>query len=59
LRTETQAQLVKGKHTSHLLHLVLSLLTAGLWIPVSILVALVGGEKQKLLAVDEYGTVSA
>jgi hypothetical protein len=56
-RTENQAQLVKGKHTSHLLHLVLSLITLGIWIPIWILVSLLGGQKQKFLSVDEYGTV--
>lgn len=49
-RSETQAQLVKGKPTSHLLHLVLSLLTVGLWIPVWILVTLAAGEKTKLIS---------
>lgn len=58
-RTETQAQLVSGKPVSHVLHLLLSLITLGLWIPIWILVALVCGEKYKLLRVDEYGTVRA
>jgi hypothetical protein len=54
----TQAQLVKGKHTSHLLHFFLGLFTLGLWwITVWPAVTLLGGQKQKFLTVDEYGNV--
>ena len=56
-RTETQAQMVFGRPPSHVLHLLLSLITVGLWIPVWILVGLFGGEKTQLLKVDEFGTV--
>jgi hypothetical protein len=51
----TQAQLVKGKNHSHLLHLILTLLTLGVWLLVWIPLALFGGEKHKLIAVNEYG----
>jgi cytochrome b561 len=54
----TQAQLVSGKPTSHLLHLVLTLITLGIWAIVWILVAIFGGEKQRFVSVDEWGTVS-
>lgn len=55
--TGTQASLVKGKPTSHLLHVVLSLLTLGLWIPVWIAVAVLAGENTKVLTVDERGNI--
>ncbi len=56
-RTATQASLIKGKPTSHLLHLILSLITFGLWIPVWILVAILSGQKTAVITVDEHGLV--
>ena len=56
-QTQNTAQLAKGKPTSHLLHLVISVLTLGLWIPVWIAVSLFTGEKHRLIIVDEYGGV--
>ena len=56
-QTQTQAQLVKGKPTNHLLHLILSLVTLGIWIPVWIAVAIFAGEKQKFVQVDTMGRV--
>lgn len=57
-QTSTQAQLVKGKPTNHLLHLILSLVTLGLWVPVWIGVAIFAGQKQRFCSVDEYGRVT-
>ncbi|MBP7988850.1 hypothetical protein [Candidatus Neomicrothrix sp.] len=57
-QTDFQAVVVKGKRPSHLLHLILSLVTLGIWIPVWILVAIFGGEKRKVLMVDAWGNVS-
>lgn len=57
-QTPTQAQLVKGKPTSHVLHLILTIFTAGLWALVWIGLAIFAGEKQKFVSVDEYGRVS-
>lgn len=57
-QTETQAQLVRGKPTNHLLHLILSLVTLGIWIPVWIGVAIFSGEKRRFVNVDAYGRVS-
>ena len=56
-QTATQAQLLKGKPTNHILHLILTLLTLGLWAIVWILMVIFGGEKQELVTVDEYGRV--
>ena len=60
-----QAQLIakRADHkTSHLLHLVLSIITAGLWIPVWILVAVIhslgrGGIDRKLNSGEPDGGV--
>jgi hypothetical protein len=49
-RTTTSAVLVKGKPVNHVLHLLLSLVTVGLWIPVWILLTIAGGEKRKRIA---------
>lgn len=57
-QTGSQAQLKKGKPTSHLLHLILSLVTLGIWLPVWIAVAIFAGEKHKMVSVDEYGRVT-
>src|SRR5688500_4300357 len=56
-RTVTQAQLVNGKSVNHILHLLLTLLTLGLWVFVWIGLAIFGGERQRLLTVDEFGIV--
>lgn len=56
--TETDAQLVKGHPTRHLLHLILTFCTFGLWMPVWILVAIMTGEKRRTLVVDDFGTVA-
>lgn len=56
-QTPTAVRLQKGHPTSHLLHLVLSVLTMGLWIPVWIFMAVVAGEKNKTLYLDKNGNV--
>ena len=48
-RTSTQAVMVKGRRPNHLLHLILTLLTLGLWAVVWILVAAFGGEKRMVI----------
>lgn len=48
-RSPTQAVVVKGRRTNHLLHLILTLVTLGVWAIVWILIAIFGGEKRKVL----------
>lgn len=57
-QTSTQAQLVTGRRVSHILHLILTVLTGGLWAIVWIIVAARGGEQHQFVVVDEYGNVS-
>lgn len=57
-QTTSQAQLVKGHRTNHVLHLILTLVTLGIWAIVWILMAIFGGEKHKLVSVNEHGAVS-
>ena len=56
-QTQTQASLVKGKDTNHVLHLILSVITLGLWIPVWIVVTIAAGKKTRLVTVNEQGSV--
>jgi hypothetical protein len=58
-QTVTQAQLVKGHRTNHVLHLILTIITLGIWAIVWLLMAIFGGEKYRFVSVDEYGNVSA
>lgn len=56
-QTDTTAQLEKGSKTSHGLHIFLSIITLGLWIPVWAIIAITTGRKQRYVEVDEYGNV--
>lgn len=48
--------MVAGKRPNHILHLLLSVITLGLWIPVWICVAAFGGEKRVMISEDADGT---
>ena len=50
VQTAEVTQLTKGHPVNHILHLLLSVFTLGLWLPVWLLVALVRGEKRKVIA---------
>lgn len=52
-----QAILVRGRPVSHLFHLVASVLTMGLWLPIWGLVAISGGERREMVTVDRFGNV--
>ena len=54
-RSDFQAVVVKGHRPNHVLHLILSVLTAGLWLFVWLGVVAFGGEKRLLVTVDEFG----
>ena len=53
-----QAVLIKGRRVNHILHLILTLVTAGLWAVVWIILVIVGGEKRHIVRVDEFGNVT-
>ena len=57
-RSDYQAVLVRGHRVNHVLHLILFLVTLGLWLPIWILLAILGGEKRELLQVDAYGKMA-
>lgn len=54
-QTDFQAVLVRGHRPNHLLHLILTLLTGGLWLIIWLIIAATGGEKRIVIDVDEYG----
>ncbi|WAB09844.1 membrane protein [Streptomyces phage TagePhighter] len=56
-QTDTNAVLVKGKPTNHVLHLILTLVTFGLWSIVWIIMAVANKETRVMLQVDEYGQI--
>lgn len=56
-QNDTMAVVVTGKPVNHILHFLITLFTAGLWIPIWIIVAATGGEKRKMITVDEFGNV--
>jgi len=54
-QSDYQAVMVRGHRPNHILHLILSIITLGVWLIVWLLVAAWGGEKRRTLTVDEYG----
>ena len=57
-QSDFQAVVVKGKPVNHVLHLIVSLFTLLLWVPVWIVMTIVGGEKRSMVTVDEYGNAA-
>lgn len=57
-QSDYQAVLISGRRVNHLLHLVLTVLTAGLWLLVWIYLAVTGGEKRSMAQVDEWGNAT-
>lgn len=56
-QTDTMAVMVRGKPVNHILHLILTLVTVGLWGIVWLILVLTGGEKREMITVDDYGNV--
>jgi len=57
-QSDYQAIFVKGRHIRHILHLVLTLLTGGVWVIVWILRWAIYHERRQIANVDEYGNVT-
>lgn len=56
--TPYSAVVVTGQKVNHVLHLLVSVLLCGFWLPIWLIVALTGGEKRHVLNVDKCGNVS-
>lgn len=48
-RTDTSAVIVTGKPVNHVLHLLLTVVTCGIWSTVWLVLAIVGGEKRYVI----------
>ena len=57
LQDDFSAVLVWGKKPNHILHLLLSLVTFGIWIIIWILVAMTSGETRRLYKIDKFGFI--
>jgi hypothetical protein len=57
-QTDFQAVMAKGHRPNHVLHLILTLITLGIWAIAWILVAILGGEKRKVVSWTSSGTYS-
>lgn len=56
--TPYSAVVVTGQKVNHVLHLLVSVLLCGFWLPIWLIIALTGGEKRHVLAVDQCGNVT-
>lgn len=56
--TPYSAVVVTGQRVNHILHLLVSVLLCGLWLPVWLVLGLSGGEKRYVLSVDPCGNVT-
>lgn len=54
-QTDFQAVMVTGQPVNHVLHLLLTILTCGLWALVWLILAGNGGEQRKVVWIDPYG----
>ncbi|MDJ0924292.1 MAG: hypothetical protein QNJ77_06985 [Acidimicrobiia bacterium] len=57
-QSDYDAVVIKGKKTNHVLHLILSVVTMGLWLPVWLILVILNQEEKRRLAVDAYGNIS-
>ncbi len=55
--TPYSAVIVYGQPVNHLLHFLIGVFTVGLWWIVWLILAITGGEKRKMVSVDESGQV--
>jgi len=56
-QTDTMATLVIGRRVNHLLHFFIGIFTLGFWWIVWLIMAIAGGERRRMLTVDDYGSV--
>ena len=54
-QSDFQAVLLRGHGVNHVLHLLITFFTVGLWGIVWIALVLLGGEKRQVAQVDEWG----
>lgn len=54
-RAPAMATMLRGQRPNHILHLILSLITCGLWLPVWGFLGIFKGQKRRLIELDEFG----
>ena len=57
LHTDFDAVLTFGSRPNHILHLLLSIITFGLWLIIWILITVSGGITRRAYHVDQYGWI--
>ncbi len=57
-QSDFQAVIVRGRHVRNVLHLVLSVITVGIWIPVWLVMWLIYRERRDIVAVDDSSNVN-
>jgi len=58
LQDDLSAVLLYGKRPNHILHLLLSIITLGIWLFIWIIIALSVKESRSLYKIDEYGVIA-
>ena len=56
-QSDTMAVVVTGKTVNHVLHFLIGVVTLGIWWIVWLILIIAGGEKRKMITVDEYGLI--
>ncbi len=56
-QSDTMAVLVYGRRVNHILHFLVGFVTFGFWWLVWLFLAITGGEKRRVVTVDEYGNI--
>jgi len=59
MKADNQVVLEYKAKPNHVLHLILSIVTFGLWLPIWLIVAITSKDKHETIAVDEYGVVTS
>ena len=57
-QTGSSAVIVRGNRVNHVLHLLLTILTIGIWAIVWLIISAAGGERRRIVNADQYGNVS-
>ena len=57
-QSDYNAIVVKGSQPNHILHLILSFLTLGVWLIVWLIIWLVQKERKYMLTIDAYGNTT-
>ena len=57
-QSDFQSVLIRGRKVNHVLHLIVTLVTIGVWGVIWIALVALGGEERQMVQVDEWGNAS-